>query len=714
MPSDFLQRVLPTQAIGREQGMPSGQVHRIDQAPDGRLLFAGPAGLVAYDGADLRVYGRVHGLLSHGLRTVAAAADGSIWLGSDAGLDRLSPDGAARRFGAEETGTTTLVERVVPREHDVLLGTGEGIVRLSMGAKRRWTFASWRVGWVRDACAAPDGDTTWFLVAGLGLARWAEGQLDWLPIELPASIGPLLCLTPMPGGDLLVGGQHGAVWVHGEGERAEEIGSLSGNTIQAMAWIDGEIWAGGSSGLRVLARDEGRDDWRVSATLLGGSVINHLFADREGNVWIATDADGVFKVSCLRDAVRIADQSRIGSVLSIRPEADADQGVRVGAANGVFRVWRDSHGHRLADLGVPGTTAVWDSLRTDSGSLLLATQAGVLRIDDDAVPRRVGWNNPVLESAARCLLGQGGRTYCGTVSGLAVLNGDDGELVSLDGESPGYVYHLQPRQAGDAWVCTLGNGLLRLRDGELERVPDPLIEPQSNVYCCLDDDAGRTAMLVDDRLLIRDAANGSLRQLAQGRTAVYGWGLAWQGERLWVGTSEGLQEVDPRSGEVLRCLRPFSTLSGWEFTTPRSLRIGGDGELQCGLSAGLVTIRPDRLESHTEAPSLHLTVVRSEPTMHTRGDHGITIPSGRWRLILRFAPLSYTDESGIRYRYRLQGFNQEWSRPSTVPAAEFTSLPVGDYVLEIEASASFSARTVRRQLVRIQVLDEAVRPRRRA
>ena len=72
------------------------------------------------------------------------------------------------------------------------------------------------------------------------------------------------------GGDLLVGGQHGAVWVHGEGERAEEIGSLSGNTIQAMAWIDGEIWAGGSSGLRVLARDEGRDDWRVSATLLGG------------------------------------------------------------------------------------------------------------------------------------------------------------------------------------------------------------------------------------------------------------------------------------------------------------------------------------------------------------------------------------------------------------------------------------------------------------
>lgn len=54
---------------------------------------------------------------------------------------------------------------------------------------------------------------------------------------------------------------------------------------------------------------------------------------------------------------------------------------------------------------------------------------------------------------------------------------------------------------------------------------------------------------------------------------------------------------------------------------------------------------------------------------------------------LRFIGLSYAQAQNVRYQYRLQGFQDEWSQPITDREVTFNNLPPGHYVFELKCNA---------------------------
>ena len=66
----------------------------------------------------------------------------------------------------------------------------------------------------------------------------------------------------------------------------------------------------------------------------------------------------------------------------------------------------------------------------------------------------------------------------------------------------------------------------------------------------------------------------------------------------------------------------------------------------------------------------------------------ILVPSGRQRIVFGFVGLSLVIPERVKYRYRLDGFDHEWSEPVSAGEAIYTNLGPGTYRFRVMASNS--------------------------
>jgi signal transduction histidine kinase len=65
---------------------------------------------------------------------------------------------------------------------------------------------------------------------------------------------------------------------------------------------------------------------------------------------------------------------------------------------------------------------------------------------------------------------------------------------------------------------------------------------------------------------------------------------------------------------------------------------------------------------------------------------GKDVPAGRQRIVLDYAGLSLAVPERVRFRYRLDGFDHDWSEPVAARQAAYTNLGPGHYVFRVKAS----------------------------
>src|SRR5690606_29905949 len=65
----------------------------------------------------------------------------------------------------------------------------------------------------------------------------------------------------------------------------------------------------------------------------------------------------------------------------------------------------------------------------------------------------------------------------------------------------------------------------------------------------------------------------------------------------------------------------------------------------------------------------------------------LTLQPGANRLAIGYAGMSFRALDKLRYRYRLQGYDQDWVGATAGSEVVYTRLPPGRYQLEVEAMA---------------------------
>jgi signal transduction histidine kinase len=67
------------------------------------------------------------------------------------------------------------------------------------------------------------------------------------------------------------------------------------------------------------------------------------------------------------------------------------------------------------------------------------------------------------------------------------------------------------------------------------------------------------------------------------------------------------------------------------------------------------------------------------------GPASIDIPFGHGRFTMEYAGLSFTAPSEVRYRFRLQGFDKDWTDAGNRRSATYTNLTPGSYIFRVQA-----------------------------
>ena len=674
-------------------------MHCIAQTPDGYLWIGSEEGLIRFDGLNFRFINPPSSL-SLSVRNVLSLAsddDGSLWI-------RLQ-DSKIIRY---RNGIFKPIEIRSKRHYGIIsvmyARKGGGPI-LSTGAGASFQFnGSYFVDVPHDNMEAgaivislantPDG-TAWKGTRDSGLFAIRGGQVTAIRKGLPDT--KINTLLPVGAHDLWIGTDNGVVRWNGEDLTSAPVPAALAR-VQALAMVsdrDQNIWIGTARGL-LRVNGQGVAPVGENNTRSFGTV-TCLFEDREGNLW----AGGTSGITRLRDATFSTFSTHEGLPSNNNGAIYVDSAARTWFApieGGLFWM-KDGNVHQVAADGL--SKDVIYSITGDKSDIWIGRQHGGLTH----------------------LLCEENRITAHTYT-------------HRDGLAQDSVYTVHRSRDGAIWAGTLSGGVSVLRDNRFATysVANGLL---SNTVTAVVDSADGTIWF---------GTTSGLTALARGRWKTYVMqdGLpsdeidslyAGSANVLWIGTAKGLAFLDftgvHRPGPELDPLRRsiFGIAedrqgSLWVTTSARILRINREkllhstldraGLHEFGLADGLQSVEGVQRSQTVIADSLGQIwfsmgrgisvtdpsrTVGSAPaiaSIETASADGTPfdrtpiprIPASSQRIAFNFSGVSLSIPERVRFRYKLDGFDRDWSSPVATREAVYTNLDPGTYRFRVLASSS--------------------------
>lgn len=668
------------------------------------------------------------------ISAMAQTADGQLWLSAAQSLYRFDGERFTRFEppGAPITAVMTL--HAAPDGALWMAFQGGGVARLAEGRMVRFDGDRSAPTQTTLSMASDRGGTLW--AAGRqGLFRYRDGHwqhLDAARWNLPA--GRMHNVIVARDGTVWATGQHALLKLPPGASRFTDLGARGGWSLQMQEGPDGRIWLGDMAGsVRPVALADGspaRDAPRVAVESAG-----LLFA-RDGSLWITTLGDGLRR---LRDPA--VDGATPVEAFTQRDGLSADYtwpilqdregSIWVGSSGGLDRF-------RPASLvPAPFPSGSHDfALVADAGGALWAgtTNRPLMRLDGERLDfTRLG-------EAVRCAYRDPhGRIWLGGDRHLWRIEDGRPRQVAVLPEGVVQVQAMALDREGVLWAAFASGGVWRWRYGTWHAASARIGMPAADVVRTMA--ADREGVLWfgrNDGVLVRlredvrtfDLARslglGAITAVSPGRDgpwiggqfglARYDagrvrriaiddaeglWGVAGIVELddgdLWVHAVPGIYRL--AAAELRRARRDpayrmrfmrFDFLDGLPArpTLVRPLPTavkGSDGRLWFATSNGVVWIDPRRIARNPLAPPVMLTGVRADGAALPVED-GLRLPVGVRNLEIGYTALSMAIPQRVRFRYRLEGFDEDWQDVGNRRTAYYGRLPPGDYRFRVIAS----------------------------
>jgi signal transduction histidine kinase/ligand-binding sensor domain-containing protein len=689
-----------------DRGFPGGPVHAVTQTTDGYLWIGAEKGVVRFDGLTFRLLEPRGAAPDAGptVLGVVASPDGSLW--------------ARLRGVALLRYQNEVFENILPA-----LGPPESVVSVMV----------------------PGRDNSILMATvGRGALTYRDGRFDRIVDgnALPSS-SFVISMAQTPNGEFWLG-TRGAGVVRVQGTRVtrltDELPDLKVNCLLAMN--DGEVWIGTDKG---IVRWTGTEiDASGVPNLLTGLQALAMIRDRTGNIWIAAGSGGLVRVDERGHASQLASDGSTGRNVSSVFE-DRDGNVWVGTNRGIER-WRDPMFTTFSTAqGLP-TAAIGPVYVDDGGRAWFApTSGGLLWVEGGAVGRitEAGLDRDVVYSIA----GAGSDVWLGRQrGGVTRLRRSPGGLsassiTQAEGLPQNSVYAVTLARDGALWAGTLSAGASRIVNGVVTTFNVASGLASNTVASIVESSDGTVWFATPSGLsafsrgswrtyTTRDGLPANdINTLFEDRHGV-----------LWIGTTDGLAVVD--NGQVRACRAVPAFLRGsivgvaedrsgslWVNTIDRVLRIEREpllrGEAadhqvrEYGVADGLLAVEsmkrhrtlvadsrgriwltlnraisvadPGRTDAHTLPALTHVESMTADGApvgLRHAIDDAIEIPPGRRRVAFAYTGLSLSVPERVRYRYRLDGFDHDWSEATADRHAAYTNLSHGHYRFRVIASNS--------------------------
>lgn len=687
-------------SINSNNGLPSDQVHAIAQDSQRRLWFCGPTGLARFDGRNFKLFTNENVLKCQGLRTVEVFDD-IVWIGTDQGFEILYSDGTETDFSYEDHWTYGLVQSFANSGSTVWAGSALGLLKIDIIGNKLNVNLFAKVGFVRKVIALDDNSI--YAISANGILKCNGDEWDYIDNEDLSKTTNILSLARSSDNKLLAGTDHGLFVLDRSGKTINHILSDTSNGITSISLYNSELWLGIGDELTQFSYNH--ESINLISSHSFKSNITCIFLDNINNVWIGTNTAGIKKISCLRFAMSKIDAGAEGAVYSIRQSSS--ESFQIGGEtfySNISKTDRNTFAKPQLLPTMPKMT-IWDSYKdpVDKSKLWIASQEGIFTVKNNIVERFES-KHEILKSPARCFASRGSDLFVGTISGLLKINDSNVEIIHCrDGINLGYVYQISIDSSDTIWIATLGRGLFHETSEGLTRVSDNLLLEQANTYSAVPHHpSGKMLVLQDNRIIIIDK-NGDTN-LVLNENPVAGWSASWLDEnRIVIGSNNGLLLIDTGSHSIIARINPLLGKSGWQFTNSRALFVDSEESVICGLNAGLYEVNLRKLLVLTTPPDVSIDKTVWESACPVEKDGFFNLNYGKWIVKISIFSVWFYDEEIVKYRFKLVGFNNDWSELQESTEIKFNSLPPGKYELKAQAYTPLTGYGPVKDLMKLNV-----------
>ncbi len=708
------------------------------QTTDGYIWIATSTGLLRFDGARFVMMDTVNapGIKANDIKALYASRNGALWIGTGGnGLFRrwrgkftqhirdtseaysfirtVYQDSrglvwAGTRSGAvllheSETGIVSSPQVVsnIPeveisaivedKAHRIWIGTQQnGIYIIENANIRHLTKSDGLADEVVTALAADSAGGVWIGTASRGVQHWDNGVF-------------VKNLTST------------------NGLSSDAVSSLLVNRY-------GTLWIGTSNGLN-RCNNNTLTTINTSNTALSSNTILALSEDSEGSLWIAAGGSGIDRI---KDPKFTPFGKKEGLPYDIISTIAEDRSKRLWMGsfyntgllvmqNGTVR-----HLDYPTTKGIPQGAFIRAICEDNKGRMWFGTVGlGLMRYENGNFTT-ITSNDGITQNIIRALYADHkGQIWVGTFGGglLRLEQSEKGEkgkerlvtaFSTANGLSSDYIFSIAQDRHKRLWLATRDGGVSIIdSNGSITAIRQKQGLPSSTALYVTADDEGTMwigtqfgialwqesskqepsgGIAQRGSLVVLSAKNGlpeeATRQMIQDKQGNY-WlsglsgiyciskqqirdflaGKRSQVEVISYGKSDGM-----RSAECNGNNQPAAT-------------IDSEGNLWFPTMKGAVQFAPERLVRNTIAPPVHIEEVlgNDKSLALPEGSSALKLRAGTERLTIRYTALSLLFPDRVRFRYRLDGFDEDWIDVGKRREAYYTNLSPRQYVFRVQA-----------------------------
>lgn len=671
-----------------DDGLPQSTVTAIAQARDGYLWLGTFGGLVRFDGVRLRTFTveDTPGLSSNRIVSLLVDHGGTLWVGTEnGGLLYQTKDGFKQIIDPHDSG---IVWQIVQDRTDDIWIRGRDLIRIHDG---QWT----KVEPFADNVHAPVST-----IHTDALGRLWIGSIDRL-LRIDSADTRTFSIAPLHGDRLaIVTNDDNQAWLIASNgiARLDDTGRCEVLLDQPTAlpacgildWQGDLIFPHRDSGFGVLRNGKALSPVRIESrpTNMPARIgLRVLIRTNEGILWVGTNI-GLLRLS--REPFQhVGNEMRLG------------HGAQFVTSDGLDGVYIRANS--------PNRILHWDGVR-------------IHRYESDALTSLGSF-----------------KALCGTAHGLLLSNEDETLCLSAAGADP--VVGIGPSQAavttpnGDSWflcghllrrqsgsnivsvevpgrkICTrpttmlscTSDGAIWMADGlhlvrfDPRQTPDPFTIysaadglPGTEIRGIHQDDTGTIWLSTYGEGLFRLKDRGFTQiGTAQGLPdANLGGMLEDDNDRLWINSNHGvlviplasLNAVAEHRQKRVTChqLATGEVNGGAACRTP-------DGKMWFPTIDDLVITDPSSFTPNPIPPRVEIESVEADGAPTTIADGVRTGMSGS-NFQFEYTAFSYAHPDQLRFRYRLENYDNDWHDAGGRRAAYYTGLPPGNYVFRVLAA----------------------------
>jgi ligand-binding sensor domain-containing protein len=462
----------------------------------------------------------------------------------------------------------------------------------------------------------------------------------------------------------------------------------------------------------------------LATSLNAQSEIKYIFSDRENNLWIASDP-GVVKISNAPVTTYAFNELAAGG------------GDIVEVREGEYWINNSKNLYRINRDGIMKAQEFREKSNYDYLAILFADEKNDLWVS--------GWNRGIWKLKyqkeklvsreffpeylgkkiiANCTAkDKNGNTWIGGLNGIfhirngkiidhfpvTLQNGATAFITAMVvdeekntiwlGENTAGILKLSYREAGDKFVYALSDYLdaaKGLKDGYIRSL---FLDSQKNLW--IGTRLGGIYRLTERGRDYSFSAVGSPPNISCSRVTDIS---EESGEAVWFATCDGILRYSLKNAQWQKYGVSDGLIGAEVFSLSASQK---DKEVWAVSGEGVTVIKFNDDNDRHPPPLVNivgLSIVGREDSTALYAGGVKKLSTDENSIGFVFAGASYTDEKKIRYKYILQGYDKDWSKPIESNSVNYLNLPFGNYTFKVlawngyrwsEQPAIFSFRIIR-------------------